>query len=544
MKFSACVTSPFVRHFPAAPIAGAPLRSVDIALNERFSFQVAVRCDAPARLSVSVSAPEGWRARVRRVGLVPLPHHNTDVPSNPADLDGIGQIPGLVPDPLFDETSACVAAGETVAFWVGVVPPPGAAPGEYPIAAEVAPSEIADPAKRIGRTARRTLLARLHNVALPPRSGFDVTHWFYADCIIDRYGTDMFYGRFWEILERYFRDIADHGQNVIYVPLFTPPLDGVKRPSQLLKVSRRADGGFAFDWSDVRRYVRLARKCGLEKFEWCHFFGQWGCRVALRVYEGQGGGGRLLWPADTAATSPEYRDFLARLLPEFRAFLARERILSSSIFHLSDEPHGDEAKANYLAAKAMMNGLAPWMRFSDAVSDIAFGSEGVIDIPVPSVRTALDFLGAGIESWCYYCCYPRGGYIQHLMDTPLAKIAMHGLLFYRWPFRGYLHWGLNYWNLSQTSTPIDPYAVSDAKAWERGWAYGDTFLVYPGEDGPVDSIRWEVFAESLQDYALLQALGISRDDPMLAPIRSFSDFPKAEVWRRRLRRRLFSMAGK
>jgi hypothetical protein len=60
--------------------------------------------------------------------------------------------------------------------------------------------------------------------------------------------------------------------------------------------------------------------------------------------------------------------------------------------------------------------------------------------------------------------------------------------------------------------------------------YGDPFMIYPGPDGPLDSIRWEVFAESLQDYALLQSAGISVDDPLLADIKSYADFPKREDW--------------
>jgi len=101
---------------------------------------------------------------------------------------------------------------------------------------------------------------------------------------------------------------------------------------------------------------------------------------------------------------------------------------------------------------------------------------------------------------------------------------MHGFLFYRWPFRGFLHWGYNYWYESQTRHLIDPYTVQDGKAWERGWAYGDPFMVYPGPDGPVDSLRWEVFGESLQDYRLLQTLGIARDHAIFEPLR-FSDCP-------------------
>ena len=130
------------------------------------------------------------------------------------------------------------------------------------------------------------------------------------------------------------------------------------------------------------------------------------------------------------------------------------------------------------------------------------------------------------------------------MDTPLAKIAMHGFLFYRWPFKGFLHWGFNYWNVSQTRTLIDPFMTSDGKAWPRGWAYGDTFYIYPGEKGPVDSIRWEIFAEALQDYALLQTLGVGRDTSFMKDVKSFSDFPKDSAWRKAAKARLYKLASR
>jgi len=63
-------------------------------------------------------------------------------------------------------------------------------------------------------------------------------------------------------------------------------------------------------------------------------------------------------------------------------------------------------------------------------------------------------------------------------------------------------------------------------------------VIYPGTDGPVDSIRWEVFAESLQDYALLQACGIDPDNALLQDIRDYADFPRDVEWLKRQRRYL------
>lgn len=542
MQLQCVLTPSTVRLFPASPPPVNKLTAIDAALNERFSFQLALRADAMARVTVSATAPEGWDVRIRRVGFVPVPHQNTKMPEDPLDTDGLGKIPGYVPDPLFDEASALLPARETNAFWLTVTPAPGAKPGRYVVGVSASPSD--GNGGLCGKAVLRKLSIRLHHVTILSRKGFRVTHWFHADALIDWYGTKLFDSRFWKIAGAFLRDVAEHGQDTVYVPVFTPPLDGVKRPTQLLRVLRTHGGRYSFDWRDVRHYVRLARQSGLTHFEWSHLFTQWGAHNAIRVYEGQGAGKKLLWPADAPATSAVYRDFLSQYLPELRRFLAAEGILDVSFFHVSDEPDGEEALANYRAARAILAKYAPWMagKCIDAVSQVAYGKEpGLIDVPVPSISTALDFLDAGIASWCYYCGSPRGTYLNHLMDTPLAKVAMHGFLFYRWPFRGFLNWGLNYWYVSQTSTLLDPFTSSDANAWPN-WTYGGPFWVYPGKEGPVDSIRWEVFAEAMQDYALLQTVGIPADDPLFAPIKSFADFPKDAAWRIAAKARLYRLA--
>jgi len=503
------------------------------ALNEQMSFQVAMRTtDEKLRVSVEAEGPGGWTVRVRRVGYVPMLHHNTATKFDPLDMEGIGKVPGYVPDPLFDENSVMLAQGETHSFWITVRPGRGTRPGQYSIRVRVTPEG--------GKPQQHKASVRLYDVVLQKRRDFPIVQWFYVDSLMDWYKTRISDKRLWEILPAYFRDVAEHGQSGVLVPCFTPPTDGVKRPTQLLKVHRRGKDRYEFDWSDVRRYMRLARQCGVEHFEWNHLFTQWGVKHAIRIYEGQGEDEKRLWPPSTGATSPTYRRFLQQYIPQMHSFLKREGHLDRTFFHLSDEPHGEEHLKNYRAARTMMKELAPWMKFMDALSQIEFAQQGLVDIPVPSIQTALDFHKAGISSWCYYCCGPRGPYINRLMDTPLAKIAMHGLLFYRWPFKGFLHWGYSYWYRSQTREMIDPYIVQDGLFWDRGWAYGDTFCVYPGANGPVDSIRWEMFGESMQDYRLLQTLGVDRNSKLLAPIKSFSDFPKTEAWRREARHKLLT----
>jgi hypothetical protein len=142
---------------------------------------------------------------------------------------------------------------------------------------------------------------------------------------------------------------------------------------------------------------------------------------------------------------------------------------------------------------------------------------------------APSFIQEGFPAWTYFCCGPTGRFLSRTLDTPLPKIRMAGWLFYKTRVRGFLHWSTNYWYKAQTPQLIDPYQVTDGLKWPI-WPCGDAVMVYPGECGPVDSLRWETFAESLQDYALLQTADVDPDDASLAAIQDYAEFPRDEGW--------------
>jgi hypothetical protein len=529
MAITCWLAGPHTRIFPVRAVPGSSALEIDVARGELVSFQIAAtysreRQAEPETVEASAfcRSASGMEPRIRRVGFVPVPHHNTDTPEE--ELDCRGHVPGYVPDPLFEPGPTRLASGETAAFWVSVKVPAEAVPGvvELPVGVSVDGREAPPLCARL----------RVWDASVPARRDLRVTHWFYVDALLDWYRLEGFDDGFWRILRPYVEDCVAHGQDTLYVPFLTPPLDGVKRPSQLLRVRKTAAAKgrrYRFDWTDVKRYVDLAKRAGIGHFEWTHFFTQWGAKTAVRVYEGQGRDEKLLWKPATAATSPTYRTFLSELLPELERFLAVEKLADRSFFHVSDEPHGEEHAASYRKARAVLAKMAPWMRSMDALSELRYGTEKLTDMPIPSISVTRSFVEAGIPCWTYFCCGPRGPWLNRLLDTPLAKIRMSGWLFRRFGVLGFLHWGYNYWYESQTRTLIDPYCESSGLRWP-GWAYGDPFMVYPGPRGPVDSIRWEVFAASLADYALLEGAGVQPDDPLLADIRDFDEFPKAEAW--------------
>lgn len=510
----------FTRYYPASPAEERPTLTLEAARGERVAFQVLCRTEERREtpcLTATVSADDALDVTIRRIGYVPMPRFNTQVPLE--ELDGVGFLPGFVPDPLFPNEPFQMGSYETRGYWVTIRIPAEAQPGTYPIAVTLDPG---------GASVTLTAMLEVHPAVVPMRQGLPVTHWFYADALLDWYRLRPFEERFWTILNPYLADMVEHGLDTLYVPFLTPPTDGIKRPTQLLHVRREGEG-YRFDWTMVKRWIEAGNAHGFRHFEWTHLFTQGGVRFADRVYRGHGEDEVLFWPLDTPATSPIYRQFLAQLLPELKRFLDAEGLLERSFFHLSDEPQGAEQLENYRAARHILRELAPWMKVMDALSETSFAKEGLSDMPIPTIDHEEAFRKEGIPHWTYFCCGPRHWCINRLLDTPLVKIRMLGWAMYRTRVLGFLHWGHNYWYKMGARELIDPYTVTDGLEWPV-IPYGDTFVVYPGPDGPVDSIRWEAFAAGLQDYALLQAAGVDPDGSMLAEVIDYTAFPRDPEW--------------
>jgi hypothetical protein len=515
------------RVFPNTPRSGGTELHLLSARNQRVSFQVCLRNETTKRVKVEcgVSGGPDLHVQIRRVGYVPLPHHTTDVPES--DLDGLGCVPGLVPDPLFPEQNTSVGPWETQSFWITVTVPAEASPGIKPLTVQM----VADSSPLESLTAH----VDVHSLVLKPRRDFPVSHWWHADAIYEAYKIEPFGERWWQLAERHMRNMASHGSNTIIVPLFHQRTEIVPKPCQLLGIKSISQGHYEFDWSPVERFVELAKRNGIEYFEFPHLWLYWQVKYPIHVYRREGDRWSLLWPADAPATTGPYRVFLEQFLPGLYEFLLQQKLADRSFFHISDEPSG-EAIENYRQAHALLTELAPWTRGKvlDALSDIRYGKEGLVDIPVPLLPAAEKYREANIPHWVYFCTGPRGKYLNRLFDTPLPKIRMAGFLFYRLGAIGFLHWGYDYWFKMDTQQVPDLFQEGAGYAWP-GIPYGDPFVVYPGPDGPLDSIRWEVFAESLQDYALLQTAGINPGSRLLEELKNYWDFPKTEEWIERTR---------
>jgi hypothetical protein len=521
------------RVFPQSPPKSADLELL-AARNSRIAFQVGLRNNSQhvVHIACTVLEADDLAPLVRFVGLIPVQHVTLDTPLQ--ELDGVGKfIPGLVPDPLWPVTTAEICPFESRSFWVTLSIPEAVMPGERTLRVRLTISEAKDQAAEL--PVRLTIAP----IVLKPRRDFPVTHWWWPQSTWDQYKTGMFDEKWWELTRAQMEDMFNHGCDVAYVPMFSFSFPKTfERPGQMLVVCETAPGVYQFDWSQVKRFTNMCREIGIREFEWSHLWTQGTVAHPAVVYKSHEGKFVNLWPVDEPLLSPRYVTFMKQFLSEFKKFLDDEHLLTHSYFHLADEP---ESLDNYRAAREFLRHEAPWMEVLDAVQNVHIAKQQLTDMPVSLLSVADKYAEEGIPHWVYFCCVPTGEYLNRFLDTPLPKIRMAGWTFYRLRAKGFLHWGYNFWNkLGGDYSAVDPFVDATAGS-SPGIPAGDPFVVYPGPDGrPVDSIRWEVFAESLQDYALLQSAGISPDDNLLKQIESYKDFPRTEQWLDETRRRILS----
>ncbi len=522
-KAEVWLESSLARVYPDTKPGRAELELL-VPRNGRVAFQICARSEKVQVLYVEpkLVGADDFKSKIRFEGLVPVQNFSASL----SEVEGLGKIPGMVPDPLLPFTKVNFGPYQSRAFWITLNIPAATTPGPRKIVVQVA--------LHTGEKGSKTTVVELplkltvSQFVIQPRHDFPVIHWWRGEATWDYYKTGMFDQRWWNITRDQLTDMLDHGSDVLYVPIFFNRRETFQRPCQLLVVNEPSPGKYQFDFSKVKQLTDMARQIGFKQFEWSHLWIYWGVKNPVRIYtEKQPGKFEMLWSPDISGFSDTYVGFLKQFLPAFHNFLEQEKLLDSSYFHLSDEPDANDIE-RYRQARKILHDLAPWMKTMDALSDVSYGREGVTDMPVPVVSAAQAFIDAGIPHWVYYCCSPTGDWLNRFEDTPLPKIRMSGWIFYRLGAKGFLHWGFNYWHKLEQEELTDPFCDTTGGGVVPA---GDTFEIYPGKDGaPIDSIRWEVFAESLQDYAILQTAGVTPNDPMLADIKSYKDFPKTQEW--------------
>lgn len=510
-----------------------------IMRGEKFSYQIAIQSSNNTELKAKVISPLKDCVKLYAVKNAALDfpvYADTDDDYVAADDDYITKDPCLMPDilmPVEFENNLLRLSNEACALWVTVEIPKDADGGEYPVTVQLNLSDACERKKNETAEIKQTMILDVINADLPKQKTI-FTQWFHVDCIADVHNVPVYSEEHWELTDKYMALASELGINMILTPVITPPLDtevGITRPcTQLVKIEKKNEK-YTFDFSLLKRWIKLCDKNNIEYFEMSHLFSQWGLKYAPNIKVTENGEESYMFGWHTYAQSEEYKNFLNQFLPALIEFCKSEGIKERCWFHISDEPnilHLPEYRYAYDIIKPLIDGC-PTL---DAISNYGFYEKGLIPNPVTASNHIETFLENNVQNqWVYYCCSQYNKVGNRFLAMPSYRNRILGLQMYKYNIKGFLQWGYNFYYNQFSRRKINPYITTSA---DKAFPSGDPFSVYPTANGVVPSLRAVIFKEALNDIEICRMLEsfIGRDkvvemiDKAAGMSITFSEYPR------------------
>jgi len=404
------------------------------------------------------------------------------------------------PDPLppCEEPFDIVAARGNQPLWITVRVPRGVAAGLYKGAIRL---------ESAGWSATVPFAVRVWDFEIP-RENHLRTAFGFSTGNVRRYHNLKSEDELRRVVDLYFRDFAEHRIS----PYNFAPFDPIE-----VRFPKTPDDPVEVDFT---RFDRQAEKYLGPAYRFTGF------RLPLR---GMGGGtfhsrrlGRIgRWKQGSPEYEKVFRDYLGRL----ESHLRRKGWLDKAYVYWFDEPQPKD----YPFVRDGMERIhraAPGLRRMLTEEPVA-ELEGAVDIWCPLTPRITPEVVArerskGREIWWYICTGPKGPYCTLFIDHWPIELRMWSWQTWKFRIQGLLIWETNYWTSRAAYPPPqvqnpwrDPMSYRSGygtpPGTKRFWGNGDGRFFYPPNRdpendkrkylvGPVDSFRWEMLREGIEDY--------------------------------------------
>jgi hypothetical protein len=502
-----------VPRYPTTAIQGKDTTRLALSAvrNEQVSAQLAIASghdlhDVQAGVG-DLAGPGGAKisgsgTQVRFVKYVPVQRSKSEMDWS-ATIDQVSSAtevsgdrdPDVVGDALQEGSSVDVPAYAAQPLWFTFHIPRTAAVGTYTGTVKVTADD--------GTKVTYPLSVEVANATVPdPKDySFFLDVWAQPETMALNSGVELWSDKHWKLIEAYDRDLAGHGQQVINTTIVDNPWHhqwslGTRQSQTATPYSSMVgwkwDGSrFSFDFSRWDTYVRTAMKAGL------------GPDIgAFSMLAFQDGEHLTYTDTHTGRTVNEavdlggarWREAWGTFLPAFVRHLKTKGWLDHTYLSFDERPVD-----TMTVVKDFIHEVAP--DFDDRIS--VAGSAGTADIASDlSVSwDTIDQMTAekaaerrAADKITTFYVYGTPAHPNTLAYSPAVEARMLPWISAQRHLDGFLRWSYNSWTSDPFSQPV--YIFTQ----------GDEYLVYPGKNGPMSSIRWEQLKEGIEDFELIAQL--------------------------------------
>ena len=497
-KFSAWPAPAEVRTYHGAFSRNPEQRLIKLEglAGEVLSAQVVVKCNRDieglsGKLS-DLSGPSGAiipaaAARVRYAGFIP-----------------VDETMELTADPLLEESSVAVSANQAQPVWLTLKVPRDAAAGVYEGKFEVSAAS--------GDRAEFELSLEVLPAVLPEPWDFSfyLTLWQDPSGVARAHKVKVWSEEHWKLLERYAGTFGAHGMHaittsIIYDPWKSQcgyPFDNMVEWKFPGEYKPGAADKLTWDFTVFDRYVQLMLDAGVRKTIHCFAMVMGPGRTTdanIRYLDTAGGGYRT---AEMTAGSPEWKEVWKAFLPVLRAHLKDKGWFDKTVLGFDEKPQKvmqevfDFVIENAPDFKVSLAGGFPG-------DERKWGDEVILHLDEVTNEHEWEQYEPLVKSMhadpkrfisFYTACEPYSP--NNELYSPLRESRLMPWIACKYGFDGYLRWSVNAFPENVWSQP------------NYNWHSGDMFLVYPGQEGPLDGLRFELLRQGIQDY---EAIKIARE---------------------------------
>ncbi|MFF7656157.1 glycoside hydrolase domain-containing protein [Streptomyces sp. NPDC007983] len=502
-----------VPRYPMTAIQGRDTKELALTAvrNEQVSAQLAIASghdlDNVEAVVGDLTGPAGAKlsgvdTQVRFVKYVPVQRSKSEVDWS-ATIDQVSsgkevsgdRNPDVVGDALEERSSVDVPAYAAQPLWFTFRVPEKARPGIYRGAVRVA----AD-----GRTqATYPLTIEVADATVPDPEDyrFFLDVWAQPETIAQAHHVKLWSDKHWKLIETYSRDLASRGQKVINTTVVDNPWHhqwslGTRESQTATPYSSMIgwawDGDtFSFDFARWDTYVRTARRAGLGPdigafsmlaFQDEEHLTYVDTRTGKTVYENVDLGG------------DRWREAWGAFLPAFEKHLKAKGWLENTWLSFDERP-----MSTMTVVKDFVHEVAPAfdhrISVAGSISTESVASNLSVDwggIDAMTKEKVAQRRAAGKTTTFYV--YGSPAHPNTLSYSPAVESRMLPWISAQRNLDGFLRWSYNSWTRDPFRQPVHIFTQ------------GDEYLVYPGKEGPMSSIRWEQLKEGIEDYELIAEL--------------------------------------
>lgn len=418
------------------------------------------------------------------------------------EVSGFG-MPDVIADPLIELSEIDVPEFRTQPIWFTFFIPKNTKEGVYKGIINIETKEFAK--KEI------PISIKVINETIPDAKNykFFLDLWLNPNAIAVANNLDLWSENHWILVEKYMKDLVSRGAKTITTTITHDPwkigwLNGTRHSqtgigfAPMIQWTLTKNKTWTYDYSIFDKYVELALKSGLKEridvFSLTPF--EWGGKRYVTYFDIEKGE-IIEKPFDQ--TDEEYERLWIAFLKNFEKHLKNKGWFEKTYLSFDESPKNvieSILKIVKLGAPDFLN------RFSIAgkphTSNLAhslsifyphFAPEYNKEMPVDELLK--ERKQAGKTTTVYLCGEPA--FPNTFTFSPAIESQLVPWLALKMKTDGYLRWAYNSW-----SDP-DPY-----KNPVFNFIQGDDYYVYPGKNGPVSSIRWELLKEGIEDFELFK----------------------------------------